>query len=396
MAAIELWRTVVDGAELDAPEELRAELPELLWLYQMGLVLFWVHDRSAQAVATRLVVARTVPIVVRAIDVSRLPALRGLLDGSAWPCSPTCAPSPRRASARDGERPGRRGPGGSSRRARRTAPACVACISSGRVKNASVATAKNSPGLVPAYGRSGQPAVAGPHAPGTRRCRRRSSGCRSAASAIGGVPSIVPSSMSSLWANSWSTTSRPSRGLARLAAGRRPHEHDRSVGVVGLAVDGARRVHQHALGRAGHRRRAAHRPAAHDDRADAVERRRRRGRGRAARRGRRRACAPRRSARSPEPPPTASCAGRRRRARRAGRARRRRAAPSAPSGRRGCPASAVGQPRAAASRWKRRGHPLESTGGVGVGDGERLVDDRQAGAHLVVADRQRAARRACG
>ncbi len=80
VAAIELWRTVVDGAELDAPEELRAELPELLWLYQMGLVLFWVHDRSAQAVATRLVVARTVPIVVRAIEVSRLPALRGLLD----------------------------------------------------------------------------------------------------------------------------------------------------------------------------------------------------------------------------------------------------------------------------------------------------------------------------
>ena len=45
-----------------------------------ALVLFWVHDRSAQAVATRLVVARTVPIVVRAIEVSRLPALRGLLD----------------------------------------------------------------------------------------------------------------------------------------------------------------------------------------------------------------------------------------------------------------------------------------------------------------------------
>ena len=34
------------------PEELRAELPELLWLYQMGLVLFWVHDRSAHGVAT--------------------------------------------------------------------------------------------------------------------------------------------------------------------------------------------------------------------------------------------------------------------------------------------------------------------------------------------------------
>ena len=43
---------------------------------------------------------------------------------------------------------------------------------------------------------------------------------RAASSAIGGVPSTMPSSMSSLWANSWSTTSRPRRGLARLAAGR--------------------------------------------------------------------------------------------------------------------------------------------------------------------------------
>ncbi len=79
-AAIELWRQVIDGADFRAPKAVRAELPELLWLYQMGLVLFWVHDRSAHAVATRLVVARTVPIVVRAIEVSRLPAMRSMVD----------------------------------------------------------------------------------------------------------------------------------------------------------------------------------------------------------------------------------------------------------------------------------------------------------------------------
>jgi AcrR family transcriptional regulator len=78
-AAIKLWRQVIDGADFRAPKALRADLPELLWLYQMGLVLFWVHDRSAHAVATRLVVARTVPIVVRAIEVSRLPAMRSMV-----------------------------------------------------------------------------------------------------------------------------------------------------------------------------------------------------------------------------------------------------------------------------------------------------------------------------
>ena len=87
-----MWSTV---PSFRAPKGLRAELPELLWLYQMGLVLFWVHDRSAQAVATRLVVARTVPIVVRAIEVSRLPALRDC-STTCRPCSPTCARSLRR------------------------------------------------------------------------------------------------------------------------------------------------------------------------------------------------------------------------------------------------------------------------------------------------------------
>jgi hypothetical protein len=45
----------------------------------MGTVLFWVHDRSVDAMATRLLVASTVPIVVRAIEVSRLPELRSMV-----------------------------------------------------------------------------------------------------------------------------------------------------------------------------------------------------------------------------------------------------------------------------------------------------------------------------
>jgi hypothetical protein len=50
------------------------------WLYFMGIVLFWVHDPTADASATRRVVARTSPLVVRAISLSRLPAMRTMLD----------------------------------------------------------------------------------------------------------------------------------------------------------------------------------------------------------------------------------------------------------------------------------------------------------------------------
>lgn len=78
-AAIDLWRGVIDGAAFRVPKALRHELPELLWLYQMGTVLFWVHDRSEGAAATGLLVARTVPMVVRAIELSRLPVLRSMV-----------------------------------------------------------------------------------------------------------------------------------------------------------------------------------------------------------------------------------------------------------------------------------------------------------------------------
>ena len=45
-ASIDLFRRVVDGSDLKVPAPIRAELPELLWLLQMGVVLFWVHDSS--------------------------------------------------------------------------------------------------------------------------------------------------------------------------------------------------------------------------------------------------------------------------------------------------------------------------------------------------------------
>jgi AcrR family transcriptional regulator len=78
--AIDLWREVLDGSDAKVPKRLRADLPELLWLFSMGHVLFWVHDPTPAAAATRRVVARTAPLVVRAIGLLRLPGVRGLLE----------------------------------------------------------------------------------------------------------------------------------------------------------------------------------------------------------------------------------------------------------------------------------------------------------------------------
>lgn len=80
-ASIGLYTEVVAGAkDVKLSAELRDVLPELLWLYQMGIVLFWVHDSSPGAAKTYVLVQRTIPLVVRLVSLARYRLLRGLVD----------------------------------------------------------------------------------------------------------------------------------------------------------------------------------------------------------------------------------------------------------------------------------------------------------------------------
>lgn len=76
-ASIALYREVADGSSAKIDRELRAELPELLWLYSLGIVLFWVYDTSPGAERTYRVIDATVPLVDRLISLARMPVLRG-------------------------------------------------------------------------------------------------------------------------------------------------------------------------------------------------------------------------------------------------------------------------------------------------------------------------------
>ena len=78
-ASIGLFRRVVDGSDLKVPAAIRAELPELLWLLQMGVVLFWVHDSSDGQKRTRALVRQVVPLVDKLVRLSRLPGMRGVV-----------------------------------------------------------------------------------------------------------------------------------------------------------------------------------------------------------------------------------------------------------------------------------------------------------------------------
>ena len=78
--AIGLYRRVVDGSDVKVAKVLREELPELLWLLQMGVVLFWVYDGSPGQRRTRLLVDKAVPLVDRLVRMTRLPVVKGVVD----------------------------------------------------------------------------------------------------------------------------------------------------------------------------------------------------------------------------------------------------------------------------------------------------------------------------
>jgi AcrR family transcriptional regulator len=79
-AAIDVFRQTVNGSDVKVTKALREDLPELLWLLQMGVVLFWVYDDSAGQARTRALVERAVPLVDRLVRMTRLPVVRGVVD----------------------------------------------------------------------------------------------------------------------------------------------------------------------------------------------------------------------------------------------------------------------------------------------------------------------------
>lgn len=70
---------MVDGSSVRLDRDLRARLPELLWLYSLGIVMFWVHDTSPGCAKTYDLIDRTVPLADRLVSMSSLPVLRSTL-----------------------------------------------------------------------------------------------------------------------------------------------------------------------------------------------------------------------------------------------------------------------------------------------------------------------------
>ena len=76
--AIGIFSDVLESTKV--PAFLRTQLPELLWLAYMGVVLFWVYDRSDHQRRTRTLIEGTAPLIAKLVSLSRLPVVKPLVE----------------------------------------------------------------------------------------------------------------------------------------------------------------------------------------------------------------------------------------------------------------------------------------------------------------------------
>jgi AcrR family transcriptional regulator len=80
--SVALFGEVVNGSDARVHKDLRGELPYLLWIYHMGIILFWIHDSSTNRRRTHRLVDITVDIVVKLINLASNPLMRPLRKGA--------------------------------------------------------------------------------------------------------------------------------------------------------------------------------------------------------------------------------------------------------------------------------------------------------------------------
>ena len=67
---------MITGADTRLSADLTAELPNLLWVYHMGIILYWIHDSSPGCAKSYHLMERSVKLVLRLVSVFQFPLLR--------------------------------------------------------------------------------------------------------------------------------------------------------------------------------------------------------------------------------------------------------------------------------------------------------------------------------
>lgn len=80
---VALFEELLDGTSESLsglPKKFRARLPELLWLYKMGIILYWVHDRSPGQKKTFGLIEVSARLVAKLIAAAKIPGIKSLMN----------------------------------------------------------------------------------------------------------------------------------------------------------------------------------------------------------------------------------------------------------------------------------------------------------------------------
>jgi AcrR family transcriptional regulator len=75
---IGFFARAVGDSGVKLPPNIKPYLPRLLWMYQMGLILFWVYDRSEEQRRTMLLYEKTLKMIMVTLRLAGIPLLRPL------------------------------------------------------------------------------------------------------------------------------------------------------------------------------------------------------------------------------------------------------------------------------------------------------------------------------
>ncbi len=73
---IAFFQSAVDDSRVKLPSNIQPYLSRLLWLYQMGLILFWVYDHSPRQARTQILFDKTLKMILVTLRLAGLPLLR--------------------------------------------------------------------------------------------------------------------------------------------------------------------------------------------------------------------------------------------------------------------------------------------------------------------------------
>jgi AcrR family transcriptional regulator len=73
---IGFFERAVEDSKVKLPPRIKPYLPRLLWMYQMGLILFWVYDRSEEQKRTRLLFDQSLKMLLLTLRLAGFPLLR--------------------------------------------------------------------------------------------------------------------------------------------------------------------------------------------------------------------------------------------------------------------------------------------------------------------------------